>query len=226
MINDIIKSLHDLYSSLTGLNNVKASDNQPIISDLATEAFKRETPQMLNAVQQSKNTTPPVQQNPGYNISVPSDSGMTQLPPQISQLLGNTFDQQGVATDADRVLIHPTENTALPGEQQQGINTGPNSGENPQFKTSNIDVPNPDGSIDRGLFRINSNTFNTYMSSPAQKNVLSYYGINSWDDMNDPNKNAVMAKLIHNDTIGPQSSKGNWGAWFAAPASLRSGGTQ
>lgn len=70
---------------------------------------------------------------------------------------------------------------------------------------------NTDGSIDRGLFQINSNTFADFMRRHG--NEMQAVGINSFDDMFDPRKNALMAKLIEEEQ--------GYGAWYGAPQELR-----
>lgn len=133
------------------------------------------------------------------------------VPPNIAQPIMNSFDDIHQATNAARVLSHPMSNSFIPGDPQS--NNHMNMGENGSFKTNNIDIRNSDGSIDRGLFRINSNTFNGLISRPDTKAALQAKGITSWDDMNDPQKNADAARLIYN--------QGGWERWFAAPKDLR-----
>jgi hypothetical protein len=135
------------------------------------------------------------------------------VPKNIANPLLSIFGPIAQATNSAQVLRHPMAYTNLPGEQQRGVNTGPNMGENPNLTTSNIDIPNPDGSMDRGLFRINSNTFNDFMK--RKPDVLKKAGINSYDDMNDPLKNIMMAKIIYEEQ--------GWKGWFAAPRNLRQG---
>lgn len=151
------------------------------------------------------------------NITIPfSQGGQKTLPPGLSQILMNAFNNIGQATNSAKILNHPKQITAIGNEQQQGINTVPNYGENAGFKQSNIDTQNSDGSIDRGLFRINSNTFNGIMAHPQLKQVAAQYGIRNWEDMNDPQKNAYMARLIY--------MQGGWGRWFAGQQNLRAQG--
>lgn len=70
---------------------------------------------------------------------------------------------------------------------------------------------NRDGSLDRGIFQINSNTFADFQRRKA--NVMQQYGINSYDDMYDPVKNTIMAKIIWDEQ--------GWNAWYGAPQDLR-----
>jgi len=114
---------------------------------------------------------------------------------EIAMAFGND------TSDAMRVLRYTDENGQVKGE-----NTG--------FKIgTDVDISNRDGSIDRGLFRINSNTFSDFIRRKGS--TLAQYGIRSWDDMLDPQKNAFMAKIIKDEQ--------GWKAWYGAPEELRQG---
>lgn len=63
---------------------------------------------------------------------------------------------------------------------------------------------NSDGSVDTGIFQINSNTFNDFMR--RKKEQMNNLGINSYEDMTDIHKNALMAKLVRDEQ--------GWGAWY------------
>jgi len=81
----------------------------------------------------------------------------------------------------------------------------------PIVKIINPFTGEKEDSVDRGLFRINNGTFYDYLRRmPA---LLKQADITNWDDMLDPVKNMKMAKIIYDHQ--------GWGAWFAAPASLR-----
>lgn len=71
---------------------------------------------------------------------------------------------------------------------------------------------NKDGSIDRGIFAINSNTFNGLMERQPKK--LQALGVNSFEDMHDPRKNAEVAKLIRADAKQANPKTQGWGRWF------------
>ncbi len=104
-----------------------------------------------------------------------------QQPPQdIGQIIRNTFPNE--ATTA--ALVAATENGTY----------------NPTVK----DNPNSDGSVDRGLFQINNHTFNGLMQKFGDR--LRTQGINSYEDMYDPAKNAAIAKMIYDQN--------GWGRWF------------
>lgn len=83
-------------------------------------------------------------------------------------------------------------------------------GENTRFITKDADRVQRNGSVDRGLYRINSDTFNWYMK--VRPKVLLNNGISAWDDMLNPTLNIRMGKIIF-DYQG-------YCAWFAAPNDL------
>ncbi len=83
---------------------------------------------------------------------------------------------------------------------------GENRGRNPMAENYNSD-----GSTDRGIMQINSNTFADFMRRKG--NILKGLGINSYDDMYDPVKNIIMGKLIFDEQ--------GWSAWYGAPGNLR-----
>lgn len=72
---------------------------------------------------------------------------------------------------------------------------------------------NNDGSEDRGLFQINSNTFNDFWA--RKQDLMRQAGIKNYNDMYDPVKNAAMAKIIKDEQ--------GWKAWYGAPEDLRYG---
>lgn len=163
----------------------------------------------------------------GFRLSVPGDNGQTfNFPPEIAQQIGNVFEPIHEATSAARVLRHPNQQTRTAPELKR-LGENWNRGENPDLITNNIDIPNPsDNSIDRGLFRINSNTFNGMIKDPFWKKAMATRGITKWSDMEDPNKNTQMAYLIlarSNWDTNTSSVKQNpnWGSWYAAPIDLR-----
>ena len=65
---------------------------------------------------------------------------------------------------------------------------------------------NENGTIDLGLFQINSGTFDDFMARKPQ--LLQQAGIVSYEDMLDPIKNFAMARIIWDEQ--------GWGAWVAA----------
>ena len=94
-----------------------------------------------------------------------------------------------------------------PDDQGYGANYG---GENLSYNAEG-DNQNSDGSIDRGLFQINSNTFADFLRRKGD--VMTSLGITSFEDMKDPQKNIQMAKLILEEQ--------GYGAWYGAPADLK-----
>lgn len=85
-------------------------------------------------------------------------------------------------------------------------------GENVHFQLGpEVDISNSNGSIDRGLYRINSYTFAHYLR--VNPEGLEQLGITSYKDMYDPELNIKMARVIYKYQ--------GWCAWYAAPADLR-----
>lgn len=167
----------------------------------------------------------PMPQQQGFRLSVPSDQGTFNLPDDIAQEIGNVFEPSKQATAAAQVLHHPNQQTRTPQEILR-LGENWNRGENPEMIRNKIDIPNNDGSIDRGLFRINSNTFSGMLQNPFWKQAMEKRGITSWDDMEDPQKNVNMAYLIlargNWDSKNSQMlSNPSWGQWYAAPQELR-----
>jgi len=83
---------------------------------------------------------------------------------------------------------------------------GENSAQNPRAENKY----NSNGTVDRGLFQINSATFDDFMQRKGKQ--LRSMGINSFDDMFDPEKNAAMAKMIYDQQ--------GWDGWYGAPADI------
>ena len=86
----------------------------------------------------------------------------------------------------------------------------PAGGENKGFDPL-VENRNDDGSTDRGLFQINSNTFIDFMR--RKPGTLKRAGIVDFDDMFDVEKNIAMAKIIFREQ--------GFDAWFGAPEDLR-----
>lgn len=125
----------------------------------------------------------------GMNIFNPPEvSGKEGLNSPYADAIGSAFGQE--AADAIRVL------------------KGENVNHDAQARNKNND-----GSEDRGLFQINSNTFNDFWN--RKQNLLRQNGINNYNDMYDPVKNARMAKIIKDEQ--------GWKAWYGAPEELRYG---
>lgn len=136
-------------------------------------------------------------------IPLRTDQGTIRPPRNIEQIIMDVFGPTNRATEAASVLNHPLSMGGA-GKMTRGENQG--------FKTGReVDIGNRDGSIDRGLYRINSNTFADFQRRMPE--VLEANGISSWDDMLDPLLNTKMAKII-------QEQQG-WGAWYAAPEELQ-----
>lgn len=106
------------------------------------------------------------------------------------------------ANDMNEVLRWGT-----PDNKGHGINYG---GENLDFDPKAENHSNKNGSIDRGLFMINSNTFKDYLTKHNAE--MQQRGIQNYDQMFDPKLNAMMADLI-------QQNQG-YGAWYGASPRL------
>jgi hypothetical protein len=143
--------------------------------------------------------TEPMQQPLGKTLGVSSDKESTKKIPAtpynnaVEKVFGENYK------DALRVLRWEDEDGTVRGENTN-YQTGPE-----------VDIKNKNGSIDRGLYRINSNTFADFMRRKG--NLLRKNGINSYEDMYDPVLNIKMAKIIYDEQ--------GWKAWFAAPPDLR-----
>lgn len=88
------------------------------------------------------------------------------------------------------------------------------STENATFDSNRADNVNSDGTVDRGIFQVNQNTFNGLMQ--RQGNKLKELGITSFDDMRDPRKNALVARMIRDGARAyrPETNPEGWGGWF------------
>lgn len=83
---------------------------------------------------------------------------------------------------------------------------GVSSGENRAFNPKAINK-NKNGSMDLGLFQINSNTFKDYKNRRGKE--LAQYGIYTYEQMKDPEKNTILAKLIFDEQ--------GHNAWYGSP---------
>lgn len=76
--------------------------------------------------------------------------------------------------------------------------------ENGTFQPDRDSPPNLDGSVDRGWFQININTFNGLMK--RRPDLMRQAGITSYEEMKDPIKNTLVAKMVYDE--------GGWGRWY------------
>ena len=170
-----------------------------------------------------------------------------KLPSDISSRVAEVFGDE-LALQAARILHHPHGETY--GSKYYGQNK--NKGENPGWRLGappegeewwdhNYD---PEGNVkhitnpfskekeintDRGLFRINNETFYDYLGDrregyrdamyeagiidePDYKHITPEKAKEYYDRMYDMEKNVAMAKIIYD--------KAGWKAWFAAPIEL------
>lgn len=157
-----------------------------------------------------------------HNIQIPgSQGGKTRVPSSTAQILMETFDPINEATNAAQVLHHPRSQTYTQSEIKRYGKESWNHGENASFKDV-ADSTQSDGSIDRGLMRINSNTFNGLLT--RHPDWMEQIGVNNFEQMNDPALNAKVAKLVLLDSNydnGQIRKNPSWGRWFAAPLPLR-----
>jgi len=109
------------------------------------------------------------------------------------------YPKETISSIIDNVFKDEADNMRL-------VLKGENASLNP--KATNV---NKDGSIDRGLFQINSNTFEDFKRRYPEQ--FKKYNINTFDDMDNPLKNALVAKMI----LDEQGYK----AWYGAPSYLR-----
>lgn len=172
-------------------------------------------------------TPSPYSQRQPLRIAIPSANGEgeTIVPEPAASAIYNAFDKYGEATNAAQVLHHPMQISGTPNEVQQGFNHWGNRGENPDFRSDAVNI-NRGGSKDTGLFQINSDTFNGMMSNPYWKSAMERRGITSYDQMNDPYKNALMGMLIlmrgnFDPTQGTMNKNPNYSQWYGAPQQLR-----
>lgn len=171
-------------------------------------------------------TPTPTPQPIRINIPASSGVGQTLVPQPATNAIFQAFDPYGEATNAAQVLHHPMQVSGTPQEIARGINGWGNIGENPSFNSTAVNENSAGQGIDTGLFQINSNTFNGMMSNPFWKNALAQRGITSYEQMNDPFKNALTAMLIlmrgnFNADQGTMNPNPNYQQWYAAPQALR-----
>ena len=188
-----------------------------------TPSVQTPRPPVVAGIQEPSSPAP---SQAGFRLAVPGRGGAeTVFPSDIAQQIGQYFDPYNEATSAARVLLHPMQQTRT-SEEIKRLGPNVNMGENPQLIVNNVDMPNDDGSIDRGLFRINSNTYNDMVQKPFWRQAMLSRGINSWDDLNDLNKNVQMALLIlkyknWSPANNDMSANPNYRDWYAAPLDLR-----
>lgn len=205
------------------------TQTEPNIVQRATGAIKNGFNDILGKVLgaiDSSNTATPTPTPTATPTPVDSGFRIPNVPNDVAQVIGQVMANQGVPMDATasaKILNHSY------GQQIKGWGIG----ENPDFKTI-LDVPNRldengnwddnapikqilnpetgqmENSVDRGLWRINNASFYDYKRRFPE--VFKQYGINSYEDMNDPLKNTVVAKLI----IQNQGGAG----YYAAPIEM------
>jgi len=194
------------------------------------QLYQEYGPDLIAHIPQHQNDTPSPSQDKSYNQPVEPVQGQpTEIPKEnipfdaavdprlelgrsvtpgsmkwadVYQVLNTTFGKD--APNFARVLAWGKYDPGT-GQKYGKDYGGENQSYNPKSENTN-----KDGSTDRGLFQINSNTFKDLMS--RNKAELKTLGISSYDDMFDPAKNAAVAKIIYDE--------GGFSRWYGAPPDL------
>lgn len=227
-IGNIFNRLKDSLRNALGLGGAEAG--------AAEESTLSGSPAPVATPQPTLSPTPQPQQG-GFRLSVPGDDGDVKLPDTLAQGIGNEFEDIQQATSSGRVLNHPY------GRQKKGYGRGENAGfiTGKGWDDYNYDndgnvkyITNPftkekEKNEDRGLFRINNETFYTYLQdrrpgyreamykagiidSPDYENITPEKAKKYYERMYDSDLNTKMARIIYD--------KQGWDAWFAAPEDL------
>ena len=230
-IKDYLSGLFgNLFGGVSRVTYVR-DEKGNLVEPTATPAQQYARPTASPTASPTPTPTPRTEYSPTpageYQHQIPyqmDDNKRRMVKPDLSHLLLKVFDPIGAATESASVLAHPRERTMLPQEEAQYNQGRPyiSGGENRSFKTGReVDIPNNDGSIDRGLFRINSNILEGWMSNHKSRERLAEYGITDWDDMLDPEKNMVFARLLMESTSTQYEGDRSWRKWWAAPLLAR-----
>lgn len=121
-----------------------------------------------------------------YDVDNGGDGNIVQPPQEVYELAAKYF--QG--DDVEKAII-----TSLF-----------ESNYNPKRNNANKNGKVPDTGEDRGLMQINEHTFRDYMR--RMPNTLAQFGIASYDDMWNADKNMAMASIIHKYQ--------GWSGWYGA----------
>ena len=198
IINKIIKAVTGLFSNKS--EEVKTESNKDydkikitygkVTSNTATEEKSGETIS-IPKIPVSKEGEIDFKLFPNDQKSATRPNFTPPQPPQdIADIIKKHFGEDY----ATAVLVAVTENARY-------------------LSTKEADnIWNKDGSIDRGIFAINSNSFKGLME--RQGNKLKAYDINSFEDMLDPDKNAYVAKLMRTESKQANPQTNGWGRWF------------
>ena len=160
-----------------------------IIGSSAKNVFERGKEFATTAIEKAKDIFR------GMNIFNP--------PPVYSGKSGETVTSQNINSPYANILASIFGNEAADSVR---VLAGENSGHNARARNKNTN-----GSEDRGLFQINSDTFNDFWA--RKQNQMRAAGITNYNDMFDPAKNTKMAKIIKDEQ--------GWKAWYGAPDDLR-----
>ena len=127
-----------------------------------------------------------------YATTGPRPNFNPQQPPSdIGQLIRDMFPNEATAA----ALVAASENATFDSSREDNVNK-------------------KDGSRDRGIFQINSDTFNGLMERQGDK--LRKVGITSFEDMRDPKKNTIVAKMIKQgaQAYRPDTNPKGWSGWY------------
>ena len=163
------------------------------------------------------------------NITVPGKNNeQFTLPPEKAQVLLNSFNDIGEATNAARVMVHPMENTRTQAEIARGLGNNFNIGENPEINmTAPTILQTSNNTYDTGMLRVNSGTLNEMLANPYWKQRLLEKGITNFNELQtDPQKNADAARIRleygnWDNEMKKIKHNPNWRHWYAAPKELR-----
>lgn len=179
-------------------------------------------------IAQTKPTPTPQPEPYIPQITVPGKNNeQFTLPPEKAQVLLNSFNDIGEATNAARVMVHPLENTRTRAEIARGLGDNFNYGENPELDMVSPTKLQQNNTYDTGALRVNSGTLNEMLSKPFWRQRLLEKGITNFNELlNDPQKNADAARIRleygnWDNEMKKIKQNPNWRHWYAAPLELR-----
>lgn len=155
--------------------------SQEVVEEVETIASAPEVAESIRSIEPTPSPepspTPGDEDSPWTIYNRPAKNPYSEI---IKEVFGDRAD------DMEKVLRWGTPGPGTKYGREYG-------GENLSYNPGAINY-NKNGTEDRGLFMINSNTFKGYMVKMPER--LAELGITSFDDMFDPLKNIEMAKLI------------------------------
>jgi len=228
--DNIIGGIKKWASTPREINIPARNPNQisPLVED-----WKAPQPKIATNIQptiaQAKPTPTPQPEPYIPQITVPGKEGTNfTLPASKAQVLLNSFNDIGEATNAARVMVHPYEQTFTPKEVQRIGRENWTYGENPEL---NMKAPTilqtGNNTYDTGALRVNSGTLNEMLSKPVWRQKLLEKGITNFEELQyDPQKNADAARIRleygnWDNEMKKIKQNPNWRHWYAAPLELR-----